>query len=83
MPGRFLGQRLDVVIGHDDVLDAGMPAGESDVLVDLCGKLTGGGIGVTGAVREELTDKERLVSRGRIAVAGVESPLTIYEPERE
>jgi class 3 adenylate cyclase len=41
------------------------------------------GIGVTGAVCETLTDNERLVRRGQIAVAGMQAPLTIYEPERK
>jgi class 3 adenylate cyclase len=46
-------------------------------------KNCGTGIGITGAVCEQLTDRERLVRRGQIAVAGVDSPLTVYEPELE
>ena len=41
------------------------------------------GIGVTDAVRGQLTDTADLVRRGEIAVPGIESPITIYEPELE
>jgi class 3 adenylate cyclase len=39
------------------------------------------GIGVTDAVRQDLSGAHRLVWRGEIAVPGVQSPLIIYEPE--
>jgi len=41
------------------------------------------GIGVTDAVCGQLSDSSNLVRRGEIAVPGVESSITIYEPEME
>jgi class 3 adenylate cyclase len=41
------------------------------------------GIGVTDAVRRQLSRTEDLVPCGEITVPGVQSPLTIYEPELE
>lgn len=39
------------------------------------------GVGVTDAVRTHLTHTEGLLERGQITVPGVQSPLTIYEPD--
>jgi hypothetical protein len=39
------------------------------------------GIGVTDAVCEHLPDMGGLIRQGEITVPGVQSPLTIYEPE--
>jgi transcriptional regulator with XRE-family HTH domain len=42
-----------------------------------------GGIGVTQAVVEELSDATACIERGRVAVAGVSDALIVHEPRRE
>jgi hypothetical protein len=41
-----------------------------------------GGIGITRAVADELTDSAVALERGRVAVAGERDALTILEPRR-
>ncbi|HUT95543.1 MAG TPA: helix-turn-helix domain-containing protein [Thermoguttaceae bacterium] len=41
------------------------------------------GIGITDTVCGQLANTKNLVRRGEITVPGVESPITIYEPEME
>jgi len=42
-----------------------------------------GGIGVTDAVVEELSEGAACVERGRVTVVGVSEALTVYEPRRD
>jgi class 3 adenylate cyclase len=39
------------------------------------------GIGLTEAVRALLDDREDLLHRGEVAIPGVPSPVTVYEPQ--
>jgi hypothetical protein len=41
-----------------------------------------GGIGLTRAVLDELTEGAEALERGRVAVAGEREALTVYEPRR-